>query len=146
MDAKEFLSRPEELAQELDDAKQKVAALKARAERHGIAFGPEAIHVTHSRNTTAMEETIISLAEAREEEVRLREAFMNAALEIGLVIDRVPEMVLRQFLEKRYLEFMTVIGTAEAMGHSERWGRQKHREALEAVQEILDSESGSGFA
>ena len=29
---------------------------------------------------------------------------------------------------------------------SERWGRQKHREALEAVQEILDSESGSGFA
>ena len=141
MDAKEFLSRPEELAQELDDAKQKVAALKARAERHGIAFGPEAIHVTHSRNTTAMEETIISLAEAREEEARLREAFMNAALEVGLVIDRVPEMVLRQFLE-----FMTVIGTAEAMGHSERWGRQKHREALEAVQEILDSESGSGFA
>ena len=141
MDAKEFLSRPEELAQELDDAKQKVAALKARAERHGIAFGPEAIHVTHSRNTTAMEETIISLAEAREEEARLREAFMNAALEVGLVIDRVPEMVLRQFLE-----FMTVIGTAEAMGHSERWGRQKHRVALEAVQEILDSESGSGFA
>ena len=45
---------------------------------------------------------------------------MNASLEVGLVIDRVPEMVLRQFLEKRYLEFMTVIGTAKALVDVER--------------------------
>ena len=76
--------------------------------------------MTHSRNTTAMKETIICLAEAREEEARLREAYMNTALEVGLVIDRVPDMVLRQFLEKRYLEFMTVIGTAKALVDVER--------------------------
>ena len=67
-----------------------------------------------------MEDTIICLAEAREEEARLIEAYMNTALEVGLVIDRVPDMVLRQFLEKRYLEFMTVIGTAKALVDVER--------------------------
>ena len=140
MDAKELLSRPWNLWCRLTDVKQKVAALKALTERASAAFGPEAEPVTHTRNVSAMQDAILRLSEAREEEARLKVAYTNASLEIGLVIDRVPDMMLRQLLERRYLEFMTIADAAAALDHSERWGRQKHYEGLDAVQEILDTD------
>ena len=140
MNAKAFLSRPWKLWCLLLDVKQKVAALKSMTERASAAFGPEAEPVSHSRNMSAMQDAIIRFSEAREEESRLNADYENAALEVALVINRVPDMVLRQFLEKRYLEFMTVTDAADALNHSERWGRQKHYEALNAVQEILDTD------
>ena len=140
MDAKELLSRPWKIWCCLLNVKQKVTALKSLTEKASVAFGPEAEPVSHSRNMTAMQDAIIRLSEAREEEARLNEVYMNAALEIGLVINRVQDMVMRQFLEKRYLEFMSIADAANALGHCERWGRQKHNEAVEAVQEILDTD------
>jgi len=144
MDAKDFLERPWKLLGLLNDAKRKVTMLKAMAERGHAAYGPEAEVVSHSRNTNLLQDTVIRLAEAREEEARLHGEYIDAVLETGLVINRVQDPVARMVLEKRYLEFMTIVEIAKGADHSERWGRMRHAEGLRAVREILDSDGAGG--
>ena len=71
--------------------------------------------------------------------------YIDAVLETGLVINRVQDPVARMVLEKRYLEFMTIVEIAKGADHSERWGRMRHAEGLRAVREILDSDGAGGL-
>ena len=140
MKAKEFLSRPRDLWKQLNAAKQKVASLKALTERVSIAFGPDTEPVSHSLNTSAMQDAAIRLSEARDELVRLHQAYFDVVLEVGLVLAGVTDPMLHEFLEKRFLEFMPVEKAATSMGFSPSWGRFIQPKALAAVQQILDDQ------
>ena len=69
----EFLSLPMQASNRLRRAQEKVTSLKSLTERVTTKFGLDSEPVTHSRNMSAMQDTIILLTEAEEEEQRLRE-------------------------------------------------------------------------
>ena len=143
MTATEFLSRPESIWKKLCSARLKVASLKALTERVTAVFGKEHEPVTHTRNTSAMQDAAIRLSEARDEVADLEIDYAEAVLDVGLVIASVTEPLLHEFLEKRYLEFMTAEGAAKSMNFSESWSRFIHPKAIAAVQKILDEQKSA---
>ena len=139
MNAREYLSGPGTVRYRLECAKQKAASLKSLTERVTAAFGPETVAVSHTRNTSAMEEAAIRLMEAEEEVARLKAELAEAELDVGMTISQVEDPQLQELLIRRYLENVTVSAIAAEAGFTVCWGLGKHALALEKVQEILDA-------
>ena len=142
MKAKTYLSQAWLLEQRVRSKLQQMASLRSLAEQMYRTFGPAP--VSKSRNVTAMEDTILRIQEAELELNRRIDHLVDAKREIAAVIDEVEDVKLRLILEKRYLTFMTWEQIAVDMHYTLRWTLQRHNQALEAVQEILDREKGEG--
>lgn len=140
MDAKEFLSRAFFLEQRIQSKQEQIAALRSLASRVTISYGNEP--VSHTRNVTSLQDTVEKILEAENELNRQIDTLVDTKLEIGRVIDRVENIQFRLILEKRYLLFRQWDDIGEEMGYSARWLQIRHREALNAVQEILDRMEG----
>ena len=140
MDAKEFLSRAFFLEQRIQSKQEQIAALRSLASRVTISYGNEP--VSHTRDVTSMQDTVAKILEAESELNRQIDELVDVKLEIGRVIDRVDNIQFRLILEKRYLLFRPWDDIGEEMGYSVRWMQIKRREALNAVQEILDRMEG----
>ena len=140
MDAKEFLSRAFFLEQRIQSKQEQIAALRSLASRVTISYGNEP--VSHTRDVTSMQDTVAKILEAESELNRQIDELVDVKLEIGRVIDRVENIQFRLILEKRYLLFRPWDEIGEEMGYSARWVQIKRREALNAVQEILDRMEG----
>ena len=142
MKAKTYLSQAWLLEQRVRSKLQQMASLRSLAEQMYRTFGPAP--VSKSRNVTAMEDTILRIQEAELELNRRIDHLVDAKREIAAVIDEVEDVKLRLILEKRYLTFMTWEQIAVDLHYTLRWTLQRHNQALEAVQEILDREKGEG--
>lgn len=140
MDAKEFLSRAFFLEQRIQSKQEQIAALRSLASRVTISYGNEP--VSHTSNVTSLQDTVEKILEAENELNRQIDTLVDTKLEIGRVIDRVENIQFRLILEKRYLLFRPWDDIGEEMGYSVRWMQIKRREALNAVQEILDRMEG----
>ena len=140
MDAKEFLSRAFFLEQRIQSKQEQIAALRSLASRVTISYGNEP--VSHTRDVTSMQDTVAKILEAESELNRQIDELVDTKLEISRVIDRVENIQFRLILEKRYLLFRPWDDIGEEMGYSVRWMQIKRREALNAVQEILDRMDG----
>ena len=144
MDALDFLSRPREARRRLEEAEQKVSALKALTERMTARFGIESEPVRHSRNTDMMQEAIANLVEAKEEAVRLKEELAEAEMEVGMALTGILDESLREFMMKRYLDLMPIATAAEELNYSYTWGQWANQRGIAEVQKILD-EGGSKY-
>ncbi len=142
MKAKTYLSQAWLLEQRVRSKLQQMASLRSLAEQMYRTFGPAP--VSKSRNVSAMEDTILRIQEAELELNRRIDHLVDAKREIAAVIDEVEDVKLRLILEKRYLTFMTWEQIAVDLHYTLRWTLQRHNQALEAVQEILDREKGEG--
>ena len=136
MDAKEFLSQAFCLEQRIQSKLEQIASLRSLATQVRQAFGSEP--VSHTRNVTAMQDTVGKILEAEEELNQQIDELVEIKLEIGRVIERVENIQLRLILEKRYLSYQTWDTIAEDLGYSPRWMQVKQQEALGVVQKILD--------
>ena len=145
MDALDFLSRPREARRRLEEAEQKVSALKALTERMTARFGIESEPVRHSRKTDMMQEAIANLVEAKEEAVRLKEELAEAEMEVGMALTGILDESLREFMMKRYLDLMPIATAAEELNYSGTWGREANRRGIEEVQRILDGRLAEGL-
>ena len=142
MNAKDYLSRAWRIEQQVQSKMEQIAALESLACRMtaGTGGGP----VSHTRNVTSMQDTIVKILEAKDELNRRIDDLVEMKMEATRVIDRVRNVTLRLILEKRYLMFHSWEQITEEMGYSRRWTMTRHEEALAAVQEILDGE-GAGM-
>ena len=138
MDAREFLSRPMQANNRLRRAQEKVAALKSLTERVTTKFGLDSEPVSHSRNISGMQDTIIQLSEAKEEEQRLKEELAAVELKVGAVLAKLSDEKLYDFMVSRYLDFMTIEAAANEVGYSYSWGRLAVERGVAEVQEILN--------
>jgi len=138
MDAMEFLTLPMQVSNRLRRAQEKVASLKSLTERVTTKFGLDSEPVSHSRNMSAMQDTIILLSEAKEEEQRLQEELAAVELKVGAVLARLSDEKLYDFMVSRYLDFMTIEVAANEVGYSYSWGRLAVERGVAEVQEILD--------
>ena len=136
MNSKTWLSRAFCIEMQVQSKMEQIEALKSLACRMTAGFGSEPVKKT--RNTTAMEDTVVHILEAEEELNRRIDELVAMKLEIADVIDRVEDAMLRLVLEKRYLSFLSWGQIATDLHYSGRWLQKRHNAALAAVQRILD--------
>ena len=141
MTAKEYLGQAYRLDQRINNKLQQIEQLRSLAEKVTVSYGGEA--VSHTRNVSSMEDTIIHLMEA-ENEIKLQiDELVNLKLQIGKLIDQVHNETYRLILEKRYLCFLSWNQIAEDMNYSRRWVEIKHARALEVVDRLLQKQASS---
>ena len=135
MNAKEYLSRAWHVEQQVQSKLEQIEALRSLASRMTAGFGNEP--VSHTRNVTAMQDTIVRILEAEEELNKRIDELVSMKTEVMQVIDQVQDVILRLILEKRYLSFLSWEQIAVDMGYTVRWTLLRHAEGLQAVQEVL---------
>lgn len=136
MNAKEYLSQAWLLEKQVDSKLQQIAALRSSAE--GLNQCIEAEPVSHSRNVSAMQDTVNKIVEA---EIELNEEIVHLVdlkREIKEVINQVRNVTYKLILEKRHLSFKKWEEIAEDLGYTARWAQIRYGEALEKVEEILE--------
>ena len=138
MNAYEFLSCPRAVKARLGKVQDRIASLQAVAERATVRFGPEFDPVSHTRNPSAMQDMIIRLAEAKEEETGLKKELAEVELEVGLVLARLQDKEIFDFMTYRFLDCMPVRKAAFTVGYSYSWGRKAQAKGIREVQSILD--------
>ena len=144
MRAYEFLTRPRMAKIRLQKAQAHVASLKSVAERATASFGLNSEPVSHTRNPSAMQDMIIQLAEAEEEEKRLQEELAEIELKVGLVLANLQDKDLYDFMTYHFLDCVPVRSAAYKVGYSYSWGRQAQARGICEVQAILDRGEYSG--
>ena len=140
MNAKEFLSRARLLEMQVQSKLMQVESLKSLANRMTSVYGMAP--VSHTRDMTQMQSTILRIMEVEEELNRKIDELVDTKLEIGLVIDRVEDDQLRVILEKRFLCFKKISEIGWEMHYSVRWIKAQIQLGLEEVQKILDEMEG----
>ena len=141
MNAKAYLSRAYCIELQVQSKQEQIEALRSLACRVTAGGGSEP--VSHTRNVTSMQDTIVRILEAEEDLNRRIDDLVAMKLEIAETIDRVEDVTLRLILEKRYLSFLSWGQIAMDLHYSERWLQVKHGEALEAVQRILEEKENA---
>ena len=135
MTAKEYLSQAYRLNRMANTKMEQIENLRALSEKVTASYGSE--QVSHSRNVTSMEDTIVRIVAAQEDLNRQISEIVRFQVEISTLIDKVQNVNYSQILTKRYLRFMPWNRIASEMGYSRRWVLQKHGQALEVVEKLL---------
>ena len=137
MNAKEYLNQAYRLEQRVQSKLAQIEALRSMAANFSLAVDREP--VSHTRNHTAMQDTVLRILEAEQELNDEIDALVDMKREIKQTIDQVEDITLRLVLEKRDICFEKWEKIALDMFYSLRSVQEKHREAVRAVQEILDA-------
>lgn len=138
MTAREYLSQAYRLDQRINNKLQQIEQLRSLAEKVRTSYGGE--RVSHTRNVTSMEDTLIRLMEAEIEINRQIDELVNLKIQIRKLIDKVHNVSYRLILEKRYLCFLPWDQIAVDMHYSRRWTLTKHERAIKVIEQILPEE------
>lgn len=136
MNALEYLQQAYMLEQQIQTKLTQISALRSLAETMRSYTGNEP--VSHSRNVTSLEDSVIKILEQEQELNNEIDRMVDLKREIQDVISEVKDLNYRLVLEKRHLCFESWPKIGEELGHSDRWAQQKHMAALRVVQQILD--------
>ena len=136
MNAYEYLSQAYMLEQRIQTKLHHISALRSLAQT--VSSFTDKEPVSHTRNVTQLEDTVIKIMQQEEELNAEIDRLVDLKREIMEVLDEVKDMNYRLILEKRYLCFESWPKIGEEMGHSDRWAQLKHQAALRVVQQILD--------
>ena len=135
MTAREYLGQAYRLDQRINSKLQQIEQLRSLAQKVSVSYGGDT--VSHTRNVTSMEDTIIRLMEA-EKGIKLQiDELVDLKLRISNLIDQVRNESYRVILEKRYLCFLSWDQIASDMSYSKRWVEIMHSRALEVVERLL---------
>lgn len=137
MNAKEYLQQAFRLEQRVQSKLAQIEALRSMAANVSLAVDREP--VSHTRNHTAMQDTVLRILEAEQELNDEIDALVDMKREIKQTIDQVEDITLRLVLEKRDICFEKWEKIALDMFYSLRSVQEKHREGVRAVQAILDA-------
>ena len=138
MNAKEYLQQAYLMELQVQSKLQQIEALRSAAEGLNRCIAAE--RVTHSKNVTAMQDTVQKIIEAEEELNGEIDRLVDLKREIRGTIGQVKNVVYRLILEKRHLSFLKWEEIACDLGYTARWCQIRHREALRVVQKLLEKE------
>ena len=131
-----FLVRGYRLELQVESKLQQIADLRALATQVHSFSSTEP--VSHTRDVTAMQDTITKIVEEEKILNSRIDRLVDAKREIREVIDLVEDVTLRLILEKRYLLFQPWEEIAIDLGITSRWAKDRHKEALKVVDRILE--------
>lgn len=135
MTAKEYLGQAYRLDQRINSKLQEVGSLRSLTQKITASYDGEV--VSHTRNVTSLQDTIIRLMEAEEELNRQIDELVDLKMDIARLIDQVHNESFRLILEKRYLCFLQWDQIAAEMHYSRRWVLNKHDRAVEVVDKLM---------
>lgn len=135
MTAKEYLGQAYRLDQRINSKLQQVDSLRSLTQKITASYDGEV--VSHTRNVTSLQDTIIRLMEAEEELNRQIDELVDLKMDIACLIDQVHNESFRLILEKRYLCFLQWDQIAAEMHYSRRWVLNKHDRAVEVVDKLM---------
>lgn len=135
MNAKEYLAQAYRLDQRINSKLEQLEVMRSLTQRVTSTFGGE--HVSHTRNVTSLQDSILRLMEAEEELNRDIDALVDLKMDIAANIAKVRNDNERLLLEKRYLCFKTWEEIAVDMHYTTRWVRKVHDRALDVMEKIL---------
>ena len=136
MMAKEYLGQAYRLDQRINSKLQQVESLRSLAQKVTASYSSEP--VSHTRNVTSLQDTILRLMEAEEQVNQQIDELVSLKMNIASLIDQVRNESYRLILEKRYLCFLPWDEIATDMHYSSRWVRNVHERALEVVGKLLN--------
>ena len=135
MTAKEYLGQAYRLDQRINSKLQQVDSLRSLTQKITASYDGEV--VSHTRNVTSLQDTIIRLMEAEEELNRQIDELVDLKMDIARLIDQVHNESFRLILEKRFLCFLQWDQIAAEMHYSRRWVLNKHDRAVEVVDKLM---------
>ncbi len=136
MNARDFLSRAYLLDLQIQTKLEQIEKLRALASSVSVRMDHDL--VKHDRNLTGMQDTVMKIMEEEAELNRKIDELVETKREIRMITDQVENAMLRLILEKRYQLFQEWFAIAVDLDRTRRWIGEKHREALEIVQRLLD--------
>ncbi|HML45694.1 MAG TPA: hypothetical protein PKE04_02950 [Clostridia bacterium] len=137
--AKEYLSQAYHLDQRINAKLEQVEALCSLTRKVAVSYGSEP--VSHTRNVSSLEDSIIRLMDAETALNCAIDALVDMKMDIAQCINAVPNYDCQLLLEKRYLCFQTWEQIATDMHYSSRWVHIVHSRALTAVDKVLRERS-----
>ncbi|MBR0513911.1 MAG: hypothetical protein IJK06_06630 [Clostridia bacterium] len=140
MDAYEYLSQAKLLDHQIQSKLSQLESLKSLATSAASCCGNREPIVKHSRNVSAMEDTILKIIEAEKELNAQIDELVDLKLEISRTIAQVKDVTLRLILEKHFLAFQSLKDIGRDLGFGKRWMQIKYKMAVAAVQTILERE------
>ena len=137
MEAKCFLSRAYKLHREIQIKKEQLASI--RESLSSITNPIDKEHVSHTPDSSPMENALLSLIELENEVQNDAARFVEIQKETVRVINQLADPTLRLILSKRYVCFKTWQVIADEINLSEKRVFNQHNCGLKKVEEILDS-------
>ncbi len=134
--APQFLAQAYRMELQVQSKLLQIANLRALATQVHSFSSTEP--VSHTRDVTAMQETVAKIVEEEKILNARIDALVDAKRNVREVIDLVENVNLRLILEKRHLLFQQWEEIAIDLGISSRWAKDRHKEALRAVDRILE--------
>ena len=131
-----FLSQAYRMELQVQSKLQQVANLRSLATQVHSLSSTEP--VSHTRDVTAMQETITKIVEEEQILNAQIDALIDAKRLVREVIGLVKNVNFRLILEKRHLLFQTWEEIAIDLGITTRWTKDRHKEALKTVGRILE--------
>ena len=139
MTAKEYLNQAYRLNQLVNSKMEQIENLRALSEKVTTSYSAE--QVSHSRNVTSLEDTIVRIMAAQEDLNRQLDEVVRLQVEISSLIGKVQNANYSQILIKRYLRFMPWNRIASDLGYSRSWVLKKHEQAIRVVEKLLQGTS-----
>jgi len=137
MNAKEYLNQAYRLDQRITSKLEQVSALRALTQKVTASYEGEV--VSHTRNVTSLEDTIIRLMEAESELNAAIDTLVDLKREVYATIQKVAKPEYQFLLEMRYLCFKSWVEIADQMHLEEHYVFRVHGQALKEVEKILNA-------
>jgi len=141
MTAKEYLSQAYKLDLRISGKLEQLESLRALTQKVTVSFDRD--RVSHTRNVSSLEDTILHLVEVENEINASIDALVNLKMEIATSIAGVENKDYQILLEQRYICFHSWEEIASVLQCTVRWVHELHKRALEAFQQLLDEMGGS---
>ena len=145
MTATEYLSQARRLDQRIGSKLEQMATLRSLAQKVTISLCGE--RVSHTRNVSSLEDTILRLMETENEMNQSIDALLNLRIEIGKQISTLDDPDCILVLEKRYLCYQSWEKIAADLTCTVRWVHRLHAKALQSMNQLLcEKEKGVEIA
>lgn len=132
MTAKEYLSQAYRLDQRINSKLEQISKLRSLTRKVTASYDSEP--VSHTRNVSSLEDTIIHLMEAENELNREIDTLVDLKRDIYSLIRSVAEPEYQLLLELRYLCFRSWSEIAVQMSLEDRYVYKVHGRALQAAE------------
>ena len=135
MNAKDYLNQAYRLDQRITSKLEQVSALRSLTQKVTASYEGEV--VSHTRNVTSLEDTIIRLMEAESELNAAIDTLVDLKRDVYATIQKVEKPEYQFLLEMRYLCFKSWVEIADQMHLEEHSVFRVHGQALKEVEKIL---------
>ena len=137
MNAKDYLNQAYRLDQRISSKLEQVSALRSLTQKVTASYEGEVI--SHTRNVTSLEDTIIRLMEAESELNAAIDTLVDLKRDVYATIQKVEKPEYQFLLEMRYLCFKSWVEIADQMHLEEHYVFRVHGQALKEVEKILNA-------